>query len=153
LNSGTTNAGINGGFQQFNGDLYFSAYTADGYELVRLAPGGALTSYDINPGPGANSIPGEFGGFAAYPQAGPILASTAGNDILAGTGDHDTFVFKPNFGHDLIENFASGTDVIEIDHTLFADFAAISDSAHMQQVGADTVITLDTADTITLQNI
>jgi hypothetical protein len=38
-----------------------------------------------------------------------------------------------------------------VDSTLFANFAAVQ--SHAQQVGADTVITFDAANTITLKNV
>ena len=164
LDSGTTNAGVSGGFTQFGGDLYFSAYTGDGYELAKLAPGGAITSYDINPGPGANSTPGQeglvslpFGGFIPYPSDQPLLASTPGNDILSGTASGDTFVFTPNFGKDTVTNFQPGIDLLQLDHSVFTDFTDVIDN-HTQQVGADAVIfdgasLAGSADTITLRNV
>ncbi len=77
-----------------------------------------------------------------------------GNDLLTGAGGNDTFVFGPSFGSDRITDFSAGAgvgDVIEIDATLFADFAAIL--AGSSQVGSDTVITFDASNKITLQNV
>ena len=34
------------------------------------------------------------------------LKSTAGNDVFVGNGAQDTFVFAPNFGNDVITDFA-----------------------------------------------
>ncbi len=64
----------------------------------------------------------------------------------------DTFVFGPtNFGANTIKNFNVQQDTIQIDHTLFANFAAVQ--SHAAQTGADTVITADAANTITLEGI
>ncbi|MEA2879899.1 MAG: hypothetical protein QOF14_5095, partial [Hyphomicrobiales bacterium] len=75
----------------------------------------------------------------------------AGNDTLTGNAGNDTFVFHAGFGLDTISDFAAGAsigDVIQVDASLFADFAAIQ--SHATQVGANTVITYDAANTITL---
>ena len=63
-------------------------------------------------------------------------------------------MFAPNFGKDTITDLVatgSSHDVIQLDHTIFADFATLL--AHAAQVGSDVVITQDTADVITLKNV
>jgi hypothetical protein len=77
------------------------------------------------------------------------LNGGAGNDTLSGGAGVDRFVFAGSFGKDVVTDFES-KDVIQLDHTAFADFAAVQ--AHAAQVGLDVVITFDAADTITLQN-
>ena len=55
------------------------------------------------------------------------------------------------FGLDTISDFAAGAsvaDVIRVDVSLFADFAAIQ--SHATQVGSSTVITYDAANSMTL---
>ncbi|MFT4129087.1 hypothetical protein [Labrys sp. (in: a-proteobacteria)] len=81
------------------------------------------------------------------------LEGGAGADTLTGGVGVDTFVFKPAFGNDTISDFtASGTgaDQINIDHNVFADWAALL--SHTTQSGADTIITADANDVITLKN-
>ena len=74
----------------------------------------------------------------------------SGDDLLTGGAGADTFVVGKRLGHDTVTDFeADGTDVVEVSSIAFADFAAIS--AAMQQVGDDTVITLDADNSITLQ--
>ena len=74
------------------------------------------------------------------------------NDTLIAGNQSDTFVFGPtNFGVNTIRNFNLHNDKIQIDDSLFANFAAVQ--SHAAQVGADTVITHDAAGTITLQGI
>jgi Ca2+-binding RTX toxin-like protein len=80
------------------------------------------------------------------------LTSTTGNDILVGQGHSDTFVFAPNFGHDVIKNFvASGTghDTIQFSKTEFDSFASVL--SHASQVGQDVVISSGN-DTLKLLN-
>ena len=77
-----------------------------------------------------------------------------GNDVLTGGMGSDTFVFGSNFGKDVITDFrATGpnSDILQFSHDAFSDFAAVL--AHAAQVGSDVVITLDAADTVTLQNV
>ena len=60
---------------------------------------------------------------------------------LAGTG----------FGHEIIYGFSSASDQIVFNTSQFANSAAVLAAA--SQVGQNTVITADAADTITLQNV
>ena len=81
------------------------------------------------------------------------LSGGTGNDRLIGGAGNDTFVFAANFGKDTIADFqnSGGTqDVIQFDHTLFADYSAVQ--AHMAQSGSSVVITLDANNTVELQN-
>jgi Ca2+-binding RTX toxin-like protein len=101
-------------------------------------------------------------GFGFY-----VLDGGAGNDTLvAGPGIQvliggpndtltaplilgvDTFAFAPNFGMHTINHFSPILDRIELPKSEFANFAAVQ--SDMQQVGANTVITYDAADVITL---
>jgi Ca2+-binding RTX toxin-like protein len=80
------------------------------------------------------------------------LTGGKGDDKLAGGSDDDTFVFDTtDFDHDTIADFGSGFDVIEFDNAVFADFTAVQNA--MEQVGDDTVITLDADNTITLTDV
>ena len=58
-------------------------------------------------------------------------------------------MFNSGFGKDTVTDFHSG-DHIEFENHLFANFAAVQ--AASSQIGADVVITLDAADTVTLQH-
>jgi Ca2+-binding RTX toxin-like protein len=72
------------------------------------------------------------------------------NDTLTGGIENDTFMFIPNCGHDIVTDFTAG-DVIEFRNGAFSDFAGVQ--AAMQQVGGDTLITLDGNTSITLQGV
>jgi Ca2+-binding RTX toxin-like protein len=73
-----------------------------------------------------------------------------GNDRLNGGGGPDTFVFGPGFGHDVVTDFGHA-DHIEFDGGVFQNFNQVQAASH--QVGADTVITLDADDSITLLGV
>lgn len=78
----------------------------------------------------------------------------AGNDTLSGLAGNDTFVFRGNFGNDTITDFTAGAgsnDVVAFGNEVFADFAAVMASA--TQVGADTVIALDSDHSVKLKNV
>lgn len=73
-----------------------------------------------------------------------------GNDTLTGGVGADRFVFSGTFGADLVTDFAAN-DVIQLDASQFASFGAVQAAA--SQSGADVIITLNAANTITLANV
>jgi serralysin len=75
-------------------------------------------------------------------------ASTATTGLAAG----DTFVFAANFGNVTLTNFDPETVVIEIDHSVFADFQTLLAAAQDDGQG-NAVITADPNDTITIKNV
>jgi len=84
------------------------------------------------------------------------ITGLAGNDTLTGGGGNDTFVFGTGFGKDSITDFAPGPnsgqhDMVAFDDSIFADFDAMM--AASTQVGANTVITVDAENAITLMNV
>ncbi len=83
---------------------------------------------------------------------GNQLEGYLGNDTVTGGAGDDVFVFKGGFGHDTVTDFIAGAgsyDVIDTD--AFDDFASVLAAA--TQVGADTLITLDAANSILLKNV
>ena len=72
-------------------------------------------------------------------------------DTLTGGNSTDTFMFAPNFGNETINNFNTSHDVIDLPASMVANFAALQ--ADMHASGANTVITLDAHDTITMTNM
>jgi len=71
--------------------------------------------------------------------------------VLSIGEDHDTFLFKPNFGQVTISHFAPETDIIEIDHNLFQSFDALLAATH-DDLHGNAIITDAVNDTITIQN-
>ncbi len=79
------------------------------------------------------------------------VLTTACVTLVGGSG-RDTFDFAYNVtGKDTVTNFHTNKDVLQFNTSLFANFAAAM--SHASQVGANTVITIDSHDSITLQNV
>jgi Ca2+-binding RTX toxin-like protein len=79
-----------------------------------------------------------------------VLVGGSGNDTMTGGGGtKDTFVFNPNFGKDKITDFRTGSDVIEIDHSLFTSVADLV-ANHTTDIAGNAVIEFDVNNTITL---
>jgi hypothetical protein len=67
---------------------------------------------------------------AAHLQGAPastIIASTPAPEM---SRPADAFVFKPNFGHDVITNSGPALSASQISHTLFADVTQLVEAAH-----------------------
>ncbi len=73
------------------------------------------------------------------------------SSLINGGNGHDSFVFTGSFGQDTITNFSPLNDNIVLAHAMFANFGAVQ--GDMTQVGANTVITYDPADVITLTGV
>jgi hypothetical protein len=54
-------------------------------------------------------------------------------------------------GHDEVTNFGLAKDTLQFNMTLFSNFTAAMNAA--SQSGANTVFTIDTNDTVTLDNV
>ncbi|QUS57323.1 VCBS domain-containing protein [Pseudovibrio brasiliensis] len=84
-----------------------------------------------------------------------VIDGGAGDDILTGGEGKDTFVFASGeLGHDTINDFSAGEgliDVVKFETSLFGDFDEVLASA--EQVGADTVITVNEDTSITLKGV
>ena len=79
-----------------------------------------------------------------------VVAGAAGT-ILTGGAGHDTFAFPDVMGHDEVTNFGTPKDTLQFNITLFSNFTAAMN--HASQSGANTVFTIDTNDTVTLDNV
>lgn len=82
------------------------------------------------------------------------LEGGAGTDSLTGGSGLDVFVFTPGFGKDTIADFrttGSSADALEFDADIFADFDAAMATA--EQIGGDTVFTIDADNTLTLKGV
>ena len=103
----------------------------------------------LSGGAGDDTLAGEGGDDQLYGNEGhDALDGGAGNDTLEGGTGNDQFVFRGNWGSDIVTDFAQGTDVIDLSGTAlqFEDLA-------ITQVGADTHIADGNGNTITLQNV
>ena len=98
------------------------------------------------------------------------LQGTSGKDVIFATGHHatltggggaDQFVFAPHFGSDAVQDtitdFVAGQDKLDIHQFATAPtadtFGSWLHSSAVQQQGNDTLITLDSTDTIFLSNV
>jgi ELWxxDGT repeat protein len=72
------------------------------------------------------------------------------NDTVSVSGTSEAFVFQPAIGEDVINGFGS-SDTMQFSASDFANFTALQ--THMSKSGANTVITLDANDTVTLDNV
>jgi Ca2+-binding RTX toxin-like protein len=97
---------------------------------------------------------GSSSGVAVYGTTGNnTLTSGSGNDVLAGHGGSDTFVFAANFGKDTITDFQSSGrahDVVQFSASTFDSFASVL--AHAAQSGQDVVISADPNNSLTLKH-
>src|SRR5262249_18926920 len=91
-------------------------------------------------------------GATTQTASAPSTASAAPATPAATGPNGDTFVFAANFGHETIASFHPDTDVIEIDHTVFADFQALLAATHDDGHG-NAVIAANPNDTITVKNV
>ncbi|MBR0723314.1 VCBS domain-containing protein [Bradyrhizobium manausense] len=84
------------------------------------------------------------------------LAGTSGKDVFFGTVGSDQFVFGADSNHDTIVNFTSGEDRIDLTAVVttsnMSDWMAQHVSASPTNP-ADTLITIDAADTIVLKGV
>lgn len=87
-------------------------------------------------------------------KAGLTLASL-GDDTMTGGAGSQTFLFKPMAGQELVTDFqATGADHDTLNLSRFAQLADVSDVLSLAHaVGHDTVLALNPATTITLQNV
>ncbi len=79
------------------------------------------------------------------------LVGGLGDDRLTGGSGSDIFAFAKGQGHDTITDFVGGTDHIQLDDQMFANFASVRAASH--QVGNDVVIIANNLDSTTLSNI
>src|SRR5205814_6146339 len=88
----------------------------------------------------------------AYAAGSPIFA-LSGDDTLTASSGHDLLVFSQPIGHDVIYNFDTAND--QIDLIGYAGFTSFSDiQAHTANDGAgNAVITLGDGQSITLDGV
>ncbi len=78
-----------------------------------------------------------------------VLTGERGDDSLTGGKNADSFVFRPNFGDDVVIDFKdAGPDQLVFSRNVFTDFADVQ--AHMRQVGADVLIEAEDGSSILL---
>jgi len=111
--------------------------------IVPINLAGNSYSHDIQGNAGANVLTGGSGD--------DVIQGLGGNDTLVGGGGHDVFVFANGNGQDIVSDFVSGTDQLDLRAFGFANFAAVQAATH--DVGANAVIDLGGGNTVTLTGV
>jgi Ca2+-binding RTX toxin-like protein len=137
----------------------FASSTQSGVDVltsIENAIGGS--GNDTITGTGAtNVLDGRAGNDTINASGGAdIVIGGFGNDIMNGGPGNDTFVFPPGFGNDRINGFdanpAGGQDLLDV--KAFGITAANFDTrVGIDDVGPDTVVTVDGGDTIRLVGV
>jgi hypothetical protein len=120
--------------------LTFDAQVSDGHVVTGDQP---LTVTIV--GNGASVVSGT--------AQNDTFVNVGGGVTIFGKGGQDTFVFNEKFNNATIGDFDVTKDTIDIDHTLFANVAAILASAQPANSGHDTVITDAAHDKLTLTGV
>lgn len=84
-------------------------------------------------------------------KTGATLDGGAGDDVLVGGAGADVFRVQAGKGSDVIYNFQSGWDAVNLSGYGFTSFAQIL--AKSVQAGADVVVKLSSSETLTLRGI
>ena len=101
-------------------------------------------------GGGGNDVLSGGGGTDTISGGGGVdtISGGAGNDSLFGGAGADRFVFDHGTGHDLVGDFATGSDQLDLSAFGFASVQDVQNAAH--DVGSDMVIDLGNGDSVTL---
>lgn len=96
-----------------------------------------------------------IGNVTGTPVQPATLTGTTAKDVFFGSGYQDQFVFAASFNHDTVMYFSPGRDHIDLSAVVSTANTAQWFAAHVTAAAnpADTLVTVDTADTIVLHNI
>lgn len=157
----TISNGYTGGFTAFNFDGFIGNLTLTGIGALNETLTGATGNDVLSGGDGNDVLSGLDGndtlngGNGVDRLAGgngiDILDGGAGNDKLTGGAGVDTFVFGTGSGQDIVGDFVSGTDKLNLAAYGFADFAAVQ--AATSDVGGNAVINLGGGNNVTLNGV
>ena len=112
-----------------------------------VSPGDNST---VTLGNGNNTVFGSANDTIAVGNGQNQLVAAPGDVWTVGNG-HDVFGFNAGFGDNTITDFNTSRDVLQFNHALFANYAAAM--ADTKQLGANTVITYDANDAVTLNGV
>jgi VCBS repeat-containing protein len=130
-------------------------------QSVTYHPGATPTATDkvavtVTDGHGAADTLNFIFNVADAPVTPVTLVGTTGKDVFFGTGYQDQFVFAANFNHDTIMNFTHGQDRIDLSAVVTTSDATAWFNQHVAVSptnSQDTLVTVDTADTIVLRGV
>ncbi|MBD8877760.1 hypothetical protein [Roseibium polysiphoniae] len=116
------------------------------FDQYEFADGTSLSSMSVN-GDGSVVLVGS--------SEADLISGTNSHDIISGGSGNDVFLFNAAAtGHDTISDFVAGAgseDVVQLAASEFGDFASVLAAA--SDNGADTVIALDAANSLTLEGV
>ncbi|HTB02708.1 MAG TPA: Ig-like domain-containing protein [Bradyrhizobium sp.] len=138
------------GHGQTSNSLLTIIVTPANQTYVQVPAGGSATA-----GFGNTTLDGSAGNAtlnaSATLNAHQFLIGGPGDTLNAASYGQDTFVFNSNFGHDTVNNFQPALDVIQLQATVWGGSVA-NIMADIQQVGANSVLTLDPNHVVTITN-
>ncbi|MGY3485565.1 VCBS repeat-containing protein [Bradyrhizobium sp. USDA 4011] len=126
------------------------------YDPGQTPPATDKIALSVTDGHGASDTVNLIFNVQQNPSQPVTLTGTGDKDVFFGSGYQDKFVFAPNFNHDTILNFTPGQDQIDLSTVVSTStFSSWFDQnvTTSPTNSADTLITVDSADTITLHNI
>ncbi|MHC2466088.1 VCBS domain-containing protein [Bradyrhizobium embrapense] len=126
------------------------------YNPGQTPPATDKIALSVTDGHGASDTVNLIFNVQQNPSQPVTLTGTSDKDVFFGSGYQDKFVFAPNFNHDTILNFTPGQD--QIDLSAIVSTSTFSNWFDQNVTtsptnSADTLITIDSADTITLHNV
>jgi Ca2+-binding RTX toxin-like protein len=112
---------------------------------------------NVTGGSGADIITGNSGANVLNGGSGnDVLTGGGGNDTMNGGGGNDIFIFDAGFGSDTILTFdanpSGGQDLLDIS-LLGIDQGSFDSRVLIEDLGNNTLVTIDGTDTITLTNV
>ena len=149
--SNTVTGGANDTITAGNGQ---DAVTAGANSRITLGNGNdtvtAGSGSTISLGNGNNTVTGGSNDTTVVGNGQDQLVAAPG-DVWTIGGGQDVFTFNAGFGNNTVNGFSTSHDVLQFNHALFANYmAAMTDT---KQVGANTVITYDANDSVTLNGV
>jgi VCBS repeat-containing protein len=126
------------------------------YNEGRGEPSTDRVTLTVTDGHGATDTINLIFNLAENSEAHVSLSGTTGKDVFFGTGYQDQFVFAAGSNHDTIVNFTPNQDYIDLSAVVTT--ASVSEwmAQHVAASptnSADTLITIDSADTILLKGV
>jgi hypothetical protein len=137
-------------------DINATLATGVTYHEGNTPPSTDRVAVSVADGHGATDTVSMIFSNAAEHGAALTFTGTTGKDVFFATGHQDQFVFAAHFNHDTIMNFAPGQDHLDLSAVVTTNNPGDWISAHVAASPAnpaDTLITVDAADTIVLHGV
>jgi VCBS repeat-containing protein len=100
---------------------------------------------------GSDVLDGSFGGDILKGGSGSDVLIAGDGNVMTGGLHADIFLFRPDFGENIITDFTVNTDALQFDNSIFANAAAMF--SHATNTAAGVVIEASPADTVTLLGV